>query len=167
MAEFLVLSRILEIVTLSEAADVAEDLIGGKAAKLARLMRAGFAVPGGFCITTDAFRRMLLRVPSLDERLERLSRLQPDDREAILAALDSVLDAARSELEGYYSNTVFVTGVISNMFMAGLLTFLGDRLGVELYFAAIVAFGVRMFNNLAVIRRLLLERGRSQWQRGH
>ena len=86
---------------------------------------------------------------------------------AILAALDSVLGAARSELEAHYSNTVFVTGVISNMILAGLLTFLGDRLGVELYFAAIVAFGVRMFNNLAVIRRLLLERGRSQWERGH
>ena len=85
---------------------------------------------------------------------------------AILAALDSVLGAARSELESHYSNTVFVTGVVSNMILAGLLTFLGDRLGVELYFAAIVAFGVRMFNNLAVIRRLLLDRGRKQWQRG-
>ena len=47
------------IVTLSEAADVAEDLIGGKAAKLARLMRAGFAVPGGFCITTAAYEQFV------------------------------------------------------------------------------------------------------------
>ena len=78
---------------------------------------------------------------------------------AILAAMDSVLGAARSELEGQYSNAVFVTGV-------GLLTFLGDRLGVELYFAAIVAFGVRVFNNMAAIRRYLLARGRSQPQRG-
>lgn len=85
---------------------------------------------------------------------------------AILAAMDSVLGAALSELEGHYSNSVFVTGVVANMFLAGLLTFLGDRLGVELYFAAIVAFGVRMFNNMAAIRRYLLIRGRSQPQRG-
>lgn len=47
------------IVTLSEAADVAEDLIGGKAARLARLMRAGFAVPDGFCITTGAYEQFV------------------------------------------------------------------------------------------------------------
>ncbi len=44
---------------MTEAADVAEDLIGGKAAKLARLMRAGFAVPGGFCITTGAYEQFV------------------------------------------------------------------------------------------------------------
>ena len=42
--------------------------------------------------------------------------------------------------------------------LAGLLTFIGDRLGVELYHAAVFAFGVRLFNNLARIRRLLLVR---------
>jgi len=40
--------------------------------------------------------------------------------------------------------------------LAGSLTFLGDRLGVELYYAAVVAFGVRLFNNLAIIRRRIL-----------
>ena len=47
------------IVPLSEAADFAEDLVGGKAAKLARLMCAGFAVPGGFCITTGAYEQFV------------------------------------------------------------------------------------------------------------
>lgn len=79
---------------------------------------------------------------------------------AILAAMDSVLGAARAEMEGEYKNSVFVSGIVANTFLAGLLTFLGDRLGVELYYAAIVAFGVRMFNNMAAIRRFLLERGR-------
>ena len=79
---------------------------------------------------------------------------------AILAALDSVLGAARAELEGYYDNEIFITGLVTNMLLAGLLTFLGDRLGVELYIAAVVAFGVRLFNNLATIRRKLLVRGR-------
>lgn len=85
---------------------------------------------------------------------------------AILAAMDSVLGAAKAEIEGEYDNRVFVSGLVANMFLAGFLAFLGDRLGVELYFAAIVAFGVRMFNNIAVIRRYLLFRGRTPAQKG-
>ncbi len=81
---------------------------------------------------------------------------------AILAAMDSVLGAARAEMEGQYDNAAFVSGVTTNMLLAGLLTFLGDRLGVELHFAAIVAFGVRIFNNTAAIRRYVLFRGRKK-----
>ncbi len=75
---------------------------------------------------------------------------------AILAILDSVLGATRADLEGEYDNKVFVSGFLSNALLAGALTFLGDRLGVELYYAAIVTFGVRLFNNLAIIRRHFL-----------
>ena len=77
---------------------------------------------------------------------------------AILAALDSVLGAVRANLAGQYDNTIFITGFFTNTLLAGVLTFLGDRLGVELYYAAIFAFGVRLFNNLALIRRHLLTR---------
>lgn len=77
---------------------------------------------------------------------------------ALLAALDSVLGAVRAELDGEFDNRIFLTGFFVNILLAGALTYLGDRLGVELYIAAIVAFGVRMFNNLAIIRRQLLER---------
>jgi small basic protein len=83
---------------------------------------------------------------------------------AILGAFDSVLGALRADMEGHYDNLVFVSGFFVNGLLAVLLTLLGDRLGVELYYAAIVAFGVRMFNNLAIIRRLLLARLRS-WLR--
>ncbi len=79
---------------------------------------------------------------------------------AILAALDSVLGAVRAELHGEFDNAIFLSGFFTNIILAGGLTFLGDRLGVELYIAAIVAFGVRLFNNLAMIRRKLLERAR-------
>lgn len=77
---------------------------------------------------------------------------------AILAALDSVLGAARAELDGEFDNRIFLSGFFANIVLASSLTFLGDRLGVELYFAAIVAFGVRLFNNMAIIRRKLMER---------
>jgi rifampicin phosphotransferase len=50
-------------VPLTEAADCPDDLVGGKATKLARLMRAGFAVPGGFCLTTGAYEQMCLPLP--------------------------------------------------------------------------------------------------------
>jgi small basic protein len=77
---------------------------------------------------------------------------------AILAALDSVLGAIRSEMDGEFDNRIFLSGFFTNIVLAGGLTFLGDRLGVELYIAAIVAFGVRLFDNLAIIRRQLLAR---------
>ena len=79
---------------------------------------------------------------------------------AILAALDSVLGALRAELQGEYDNQIFVTGFFGNAVLAAGLTFIGDRMGVELYLAAIVAFGARLFNNLAIVRRILLD----SWQ---
>src|SRR5919197_5543045 len=60
---------------------------------------------------------------------------------AVLAGLDSILGAARAELEGQYDNRIFISGLLTNMLLAGLLTFLGDRLGVELYVAASRAEG--------------------------
>ncbi|WP_158887971.1 rifamycin-inactivating phosphotransferase [Amycolatopsis anabasis] len=57
---------------------------GGKGAHLGELSRIeGIRVPAGFCVTTDAFRRVMEDAPSIDEQLDRLSRLNPDDREAI------------------------------------------------------------------------------------
>lgn len=76
----------------------------------------------------------------------------------LLAAIDSILGAARSHLEGKYNNLIFISGFITNAILAGLLAYLGDRLGVPLYYAAILVFGGRLFQNLAVIRRLLIER---------
>ena len=59
-------------------------IVGGKGAHLGELSRIeGICVPAGFCVTTDAFRRISAAAPSIDERLDRLSRLNPDDREAI------------------------------------------------------------------------------------
>jgi pyruvate,water dikinase len=59
-------------------------VVGGKAAHLGGLSRIeGIRVPAGFCATTAAFRRIMAEAPSIGDRLEQLSRLNPDDREAI------------------------------------------------------------------------------------
>jgi len=59
-------------------------VVGGKAAHLGELSRIeGIRVPAGVCVTTDAFRRVLQGAPSLEDQLTLLSRLNPDDREAI------------------------------------------------------------------------------------
>jgi phosphoenolpyruvate synthase/pyruvate phosphate dikinase len=61
-------------------------VVGGKGALLGELSRIeGIRVPAGFCVTTDAFQRILADVPSIDDWLGRLSRLKPDDRAAIRA----------------------------------------------------------------------------------
>ena len=77
---------------------------------------------------------------------------------AILAALDSVLGGIRAAQEEHFDSTVFLTGFFSNMLLAGLLAYVGDRIGVDLYLAAVVAFGVRLFQNLAIIRRHFLKK---------
>jgi small basic protein len=72
---------------------------------------------------------------------------------AMLAAADSVVGAWRAALDDNYNNRIFLSGLVVNMLLAASLTFVGDRLGVDLYIAAVVVFGARLFNNLAIIRR--------------
>jgi phosphoenolpyruvate synthase/pyruvate phosphate dikinase len=61
-------------------------VVGGKGAHLGELTRIeGIRVPPGFCITTDAFLRILTEAPSIEVQLERLSRVKLDDRESIRA----------------------------------------------------------------------------------
>lgn len=72
---------------------------------------------------------------------------------ALLAGLDSIFGAFKAYIAGTFQPRVFLTGLVSNMALAGSLTFVGDKLGVDLSIAAIVAFGVRIFNNVAAIRR--------------
>jgi len=74
----------------------------------------------------------------------------------LLAAVDSIFGAFKALLNRNYENRVFLSGLLANTAVAGGLTYLGDTLGIELYIAAVVAFGVRIFDNLGVIRRHLL-----------
>ncbi|WP_432025753.1 rifamycin-inactivating phosphotransferase [Streptomyces sp. 1222.5] len=72
------------VLDLQEADENQVALVGGKAAHLGGLTRIeGIRVPDGFCVTTDAFRRIIAETPSIDDQLARLSRSNPDDRETI------------------------------------------------------------------------------------
>ena len=76
---------------------------------------------------------------------------------AMLAAFDSLLGAIRASMENKYNNILFITGFFSNAFLAALLSYFGDRLGVPFYYAPIIVFGGRLLQNIAIIRRLLLK----------
>lgn len=77
---------------------------------------------------------------------------------AILAALDSVFGGIRALNESNFDSNIFITGFFSNALLAGFLAYFGDRLGIPLYLSAVFAFGVRIFQNLAIIRRQLIKR---------
>ncbi|WP_153723995.1 small basic family protein [Heliorestis convoluta] len=77
---------------------------------------------------------------------------------ALLAALDSVFGSLRGYLEDRFDALILLTGFFFNAILAALLAYLGDRLGVDLFLAAVFAFGVRIFQNLAVIRRYIIDR---------
>ena len=77
---------------------------------------------------------------------------------AVLAALDTLFGGVRAQLESKFDQKVFISGFFFNVSLAAFLAFLGVQLGIDLYLAAIFAFGVRLLQNIAIIRRILLDR---------
>ncbi len=77
---------------------------------------------------------------------------------ALLASLDSVFGGLRAGIEEKFDNTVFITGFFTNALMAAGLVYIGERLGIDLYYVALLAFGLRIFQNLAIIRRYFLKK---------
>jgi small basic protein len=74
---------------------------------------------------------------------------------AVVAALDAVFGALRAFLDGIFDDKVFVVSFISNVLIAALIVYLGDKLGVggQLSTGVIVVLGIRIFSNVAAIRR--------------
>jgi small basic protein len=74
---------------------------------------------------------------------------------AVVAALDAVFGALRAYLDGIFDDKVFVVSFFSNVFIAAAIVFLGDKLGVgaQLSTGVIVVLGIRIFSNVAMIRR--------------
>ncbi len=75
---------------------------------------------------------------------------------AALAGLDSICGGIRSGLEGKFHDDIFLSGFLMNTLLAAALAYLGDRIGVDLFLAAVVMLGGRVFLNLSLIRRFWL-----------
>ena len=80
----------------------------------------------------------------------------------ILAAIDSIIGAMRASLENKFEVMIFISGFFVNAILAITLSFLGDKLGVPIYYAAIFVFGTRLFNNIGIIRRYTIDRYRGK-----
>ncbi|WP_327173473.1 phosphoenolpyruvate synthase [Streptomyces sp. NBC_01336] len=103
---------------LREADETQVAVVGGKGAHLGELSQIeGVRVPPGFCVTTDAFRRVMAEVPSIGDRLDQLSRLNPDDRETIRTLSAQI----RRTIEG-----IAIPGDLAAA-ITGKLARLGDR----------------------------------------
>lgn len=76
---------------------------------------------------------------------------------AVIAALDAIFGGVRARLENTFSERIFLISFLSNVVLAVFLVFLGDQLGVgsELSTAVVVVLGVRIFQNVAAVRRRL------------
>jgi small basic protein len=85
------------------------------------------------------------------------SALQPYLPIAVVAALDAVFGGVRAKLDGIFDDKQFVVSFISNVLVAALIVYLGDQLGVgpQLSTGVVVVLGVRIFGNVAAIRRHL------------
>ncbi len=78
---------------------------------------------------------------------------------SLLAGFDTAFGGFRASLEGDFDTLIFASGFLGNTVLSAAFVYVGDILGIELYLAAVVAMGVRLFNNLGLIRRYYLK----QW----
>ena len=76
----------------------------------------------------------------------------------ILAGLDTVFGGAVADLQKRFDIRVFLTGFTGNLLLALFLTFIGEKMGLSLYLVPMFAFGVRLFENFAMLRRLFFSK---------
>lgn len=78
---------------------------------------------------------------------------------AVIAAMDAVFGGLRAHLDGIFSDKVFVVSFVANVLVAAAIVLIGDKIGVgaQLTTAVVVVLGIRIFTNLAAIRRRLLK----------
>lgn len=77
---------------------------------------------------------------------------------AILTALDSIFGGIRAQLERKFNIFRFISSFFTNAALAALLAYLGEKIGVDIYLGAVVAFSIRLFQNLSIIREELFDR---------
>ncbi len=83
---------------------------------------------------------------------------------AIIAALDTVFGGISSVIKKNFDLEIFLSGFFGNAILSMALTYLGQKLNVDIYLAAIFVFVWRMFNNLGIIRRYYIEKWTSKFQ---
>lgn len=84
---------------------------------------------------------------------------------AVIAGIDTVFGGIRAALEDKFRTDVFVSGFITNMLIAFFLAWFGDQIGINLFLAAALVLGSRIYTNLSLIRRLLITRYQDARQR--
>ena len=99
---------------------------------------------------------LALYIPAIDYSYSKYLAI------AILACLDSVFGGIAALMEDRFDMRVFVSGFVGNALLAVGLTYLGEKLGLDLYLAAVFVFGNRIFLNFAIIRRYLLNKLKKQ-----
>lgn len=77
----------------------------------------------------------------------------------LIGILDALFGAIRAEVtRDQYNAIIFISGLFFNIILALVITYLGDKLGLDLYLAATVVFTFRIFSNVGITRRALLQR---------
>jgi len=77
---------------------------------------------------------------------------------SILAFIDTVFGALVSNTQRKFSLTIFLTGFFGNALIAIALVFLGEKLNVDIYLAAVIVFSTRLFSNFSIMRRYYIDR---------
>ena len=86
---------------------------------------------------------------------------------AIVAALDSVFGGINSLLNKKFDIRIFVSGFFGNAILAMLLTYLGEKLNVDIYLAAVIVFVGRIFTNMSIIRRYYIDKWSKKYDIRH
>ena len=81
---------------------------------------------------------------------------------AILAFLDSIFGGVASNMQNKFDFIVFISGFFLNAIVAMFLVYLGQKLNVDIYLAAVIVFSTRLFTNFSIIRRIFIERLRNK-----
>ena len=81
---------------------------------------------------------------------------------AILAFLDSIFGGIASNMQNKFDFTIFISGFFLNSIIAMFLVYLGQKLNVDIYPAAVIVFSTRLFTNFSIIRRIFIEQVRGK-----
>lgn len=80
----------------------------------------------------------------------------------LLAAVDAAAGGINARIHHQFRGSLFISGALGNGLIAVFITYLGERIGISLYLAAVVVFGTRLFQNFGEIRRELLTLSRNR-----